>query len=127
MELYSAESQDFSSQDENLTITKTRKSKGRRKQHILWSLPEVLKLVDGVSEFGVGRWTDIKRVLFPSSPHRSSVDLKVISVVMFSVCSFHVLGSEFVLPFGLQDKWRNLLRASCKHSHSASEVGHNLF
>ncbi|KAI3523397.1 hypothetical protein L1887_01486 [Cichorium endivia] len=61
---------------------------GRRKRHKSWSIPEVLKLVEGVSQLGVGKWTEIKRLFFSSCHHRSSVDLK--------------------------DKWRNLLRASCK-------------
>ncbi|EPS62754.1 hypothetical protein M569_12034, partial [Genlisea aurea] len=58
----------------------------RRKHHILWTISEVKQLIDGVSEFGVGRWSRIKKLFFPSSAHRTSVDLK--------------------------DKWRNLLKAS---------------
>ncbi|KAJ7976940.1 Telomere repeat-binding protein 6 [Quillaja saponaria] len=27
----------------------------------MWTPSEVIKLVDGISEYGVGRWTDIKR------------------------------------------------------------------
>ncbi|PKA47785.1 hypothetical protein AXF42_Ash021115 [Apostasia shenzhenica] len=33
-----------------------------RKQHRQWSLTEVVKLVDGVSQYGVGRWSEIKRI-----------------------------------------------------------------
>ncbi|KAF6163950.1 hypothetical protein GIB67_015541 [Kingdonia uniflora] len=58
----------------------------RRKPHHTLSLCEVVKLVEGVSRYGIGRWSEIKRVSFASSPFRTSVDLK--------------------------DKWRNLLRAS---------------
>ncbi|XP_058084239.1 uncharacterized protein LOC131231899 isoform X2 [Magnolia sinica] len=76
--------------------TKTEKSGMRRKHHRLWNLSEVMKLVEGVSRYGVGRWTDIKRLLFSSSAHRTSVDLK--------------------------DKWRNLLRASCVPMQSKKEV-----
>ncbi|XP_077221740.1 uncharacterized protein LOC143855498 [Tasmannia lanceolata] len=80
-----SESQDDMSDDNVATI---RSEKGiRRKHHRLWNLSEVMKLIEGVSRYGVGRWTDIKRLLFSSSVHRTSVDLK--------------------------DKWRNLLRASC--------------
>ncbi|XP_078440231.1 uncharacterized protein LOC144710359 [Wolffia australiana] len=61
----------------------------RRKHHRLWTLAEVMKLIEGVSKCGVGRWTKIKRLLFSSSGYRTSVDLK--------------------------DKWRNLLRASGAH------------
>ncbi|KAL3839674.1 hypothetical protein ACJIZ3_024265 [Penstemon smallii] len=59
---------------------------GRRKHHRLWTIAEVRKLVDGVSQYGVGRWSRIKKLFFSSSAHRTSVDLK--------------------------DKWRNLLKAS---------------
>ncbi|XP_057731951.1 single myb histone 6-like [Arachis stenosperma] len=52
----------------------------------MWTLSEVIKLVDGISEYGVGRWTDIKRFSFSSSSYRTPIDLR--------------------------DKWRNLLRAS---------------
>ncbi|KAL3825898.1 hypothetical protein ACJIZ3_021927 [Penstemon smallii] len=59
---------------------------GRRKHHRLWTVTEVRKLIDGVSQTGVGRWSRIKKLFFSASPHRTSVDLK--------------------------DKWRNLLKAS---------------
>ncbi|CAA6662625.1 unnamed protein product [Spirodela intermedia] len=68
----------------------------RRKHHRLWTLAEVMKLIEGVSRYGVGRWTKIKRLLFSSSGHRTSVDLK--------------------------DKWRNLLRASGAHTRSKNEI-----
>ncbi|KAF8047484.1 hypothetical protein N665_3001s0002 [Sinapis alba] len=58
----------------------------RRKHHRAWSLSEVKKLVEGVSRYGVGKWSVIKRLSFSSYSHRTPVDLK--------------------------DKWRNLLRAS---------------
>ncbi|KAG0451924.1 hypothetical protein HPP92_025935 [Vanilla planifolia] len=63
----------------------------RRKHHKQWTTSEIVKLVDGVSCYGVGRWTEIKRLLFSTSTHRTTVDLK--------------------------DKWRNLLKsciAYCK-------------
>ncbi|XP_051152370.1 uncharacterized protein LOC127266234 [Andrographis paniculata] len=59
---------------------------GRRKHHRLWTISEVKKLIDGVAQYGVGRWSRIKKLFFSSSAHRTSVDLK--------------------------DKWRNLLKAS---------------
>lgn len=68
---------------------------GQRKHHKLWTISEVMKLIDGVSEYGVGRWTQIKRLLFSSSVHRTPVDLK--------------------------DKWRNLLKASCAEEQSKKE------
>ncbi|XP_042511101.1 uncharacterized protein LOC122086386 [Macadamia integrifolia] len=91
----SAVSQDEMS-DECVTTIKTGKVGMRRKHHRLWTLSEVMKLIDGVSRYGVGRWTEIKRLLFSASAYRTSVDLK--------------------------DKWRNLLRASCAQLHSKREV-----
>ncbi|KAJ4916036.1 TRF-like 3 [Raphanus sativus] len=58
----------------------------RRKHHRAWSLSEVKKLVEGVSQYGVGKWSVIKKLTFSSHSYRTPVDLK--------------------------DKWRNLLRAS---------------
>lgn len=58
----------------------------KRKHHRAWTLAEVLKLVEGVSRYGAGKWSEIRRVSFSSGSHRTSVDLK--------------------------DKWRNLLKAS---------------
>ncbi|XP_022152933.1 uncharacterized protein LOC111020545 [Momordica charantia] len=87
VESYSAESEDENTEDECITKgNNTQKGSSRRKHHISWTLSEVMKLVEGVSEYGVGRWTEIKRLQFSSSSHRTSVDLK--------------------------DKWRNLLKAS---------------
>lgn len=83
---YDSELQDEAS-DESTTS-----NCNRRKHHRQWLLSEVVKLVDGVSHYGVGRWTEVKRLLFSSSAHRTAVDLK--------------------------DKWRNLLRASVVDSEN---------
>ncbi|KAK8965802.1 hypothetical protein KSP40_PGU002094 [Platanthera guangdongensis] len=85
---YDSELQDEAS-DESTTSNCS-----RRKHHRQWMLSEVVKLVDGVSHYGVGRWTEIKRLLFSSSAHRTAVDLK--------------------------DKWRNLLRASFADSENCN-------
>ncbi|XP_078432961.1 uncharacterized protein LOC144704419 [Wolffia australiana] len=61
-----------------------------------WAPWEVSRLIDGVSKYGAGRWSQIRRLSFPSSC-RSSVDLK--------------------------DKWRNLLRASCFRERPGTRVG----
>ncbi|KAF6167794.1 hypothetical protein GIB67_027572 [Kingdonia uniflora] len=100
LELSSSESSDDTS-DVSFTVRKSGKRESRRKTQKLWNLPEVIKLINGVSEYGVGRWTDIKNVLFVSSDHRTSVDLK--------------------------DKWRNLLRASGSQSENRrkAEERHN--
>lgn len=49
----------------------------RRKHHRLWTVSEVRKLIDGVAQYGVGRWSHIKKLYFSSSAHRTPVDLKV--------------------------------------------------
>ncbi|XP_071716139.1 uncharacterized protein [Rutidosis leptorrhynchoides] len=72
--------------DDNILTVPTAKGGMRRKHHRPWTLSEVVKLVEGVSRYGAGRWSEIKRISFATCSHRTSVDLK--------------------------DKWRNLLRAS---------------
>ncbi|KAK9290317.1 hypothetical protein L1049_008484 [Liquidambar formosana] len=89
------ESSPEESEDDSETTIRSEKGVDRRKHQRLWTLSEVIKLVDGVSHYGVGRWTDIKRLLFSSSAYRTPVDLR--------------------------DKWRNLLRASCTQLQSDGE------
>ncbi|EEF41008.1 conserved hypothetical protein [Ricinus communis] len=72
--------------DDNVVTVPTSKGGIRRKHHRAWTLSEVMKLVEGVSRYGAGRWSEIKRLAFASYSYRTSVDLK--------------------------DKWRNLLKAS---------------
>ncbi|TYI59779.1 hypothetical protein E1A91_D10G060900v1 [Gossypium mustelinum] len=72
--------------DDNVVTVPTEKGGIRRKHHRAWTLSEVMKLVEGVSKYGAGRWSEIKRLAFASYSYRTSVDLK--------------------------DKWRNLLKAS---------------
>lgn len=43
----------------------------------MWTLSEVMKLIDGIAQYGTGRWTDIKKLLFSSSAYRTPVDLRV--------------------------------------------------
>ncbi|XP_061364010.1 uncharacterized protein LOC133307512 isoform X2 [Gastrolobium bilobum] len=71
---------------EHIVKVPTAKGGMRRKHHRAWTLVEVMKLVEGVSRCGAGRWSEIKRLSFSSYSYRTSVDLK--------------------------DKWRNLLKAS---------------
>ncbi|XP_010416023.1 PREDICTED: uncharacterized protein LOC104701948 isoform X3 [Camelina sativa] len=66
----------------------------RRKHHRAWTLSEVTNLVEGVSKYGAGKWSEIKKHSFSSHSYRTSVDLK--------------------------DKWRNLLKASFAQSPSNS-------
>nr|XP_043627101.1 uncharacterized protein LOC122598573 [Erigeron canadensis] len=72
--------------DGSIPTVPTAKGGMRRKHHRPWTLNEVVKLVDGVSRYGAGRWSEIKKISFATCSHRTSVDLK--------------------------DKWRNLLKAS---------------
>lgn len=63
--------------DDNIATVPTAKGGMRRKHHRAWTLSEVMKLVDGVSRYGAGRWSEIKRLAFASYSYRTSVDLKV--------------------------------------------------
>ncbi|XP_058078246.1 uncharacterized protein LOC131226654 isoform X2 [Magnolia sinica] len=83
--------------DDNVATVPTSKGGTRRKHHRAWTINEVMKLVDGVSRYGAGRWSEIKRLAFASYTYRTSVDLK--------------------------DKWRNLLRASFSQAPAAKGVG----
>ncbi|XP_028555167.1 uncharacterized protein LOC110110710 isoform X3 [Dendrobium catenatum] len=71
----------------------------KRKHHRAWTLGEVLKLVEGVSRYGAGRWSQIRQVAFASGSHRTSVDLK--------------------------DKWRNLLKASFAQVPTDKGIGNS--
>ncbi|VVA91655.1 unnamed protein product [Arabis nemorensis] len=88
----SGDSSDDSVDNNNHVGLRITQNAFRRKHHRSWTLSEVKKLVEGVSKYGVGKWSVIKRLSFPSYSHRSPVDIK--------------------------DKWRNLLRASFAHTHS---------
>ncbi|KAM7264193.1 hypothetical protein ACFE04_001876 [Oxalis oulophora] len=88
LQWHMSSSDEFSESEEGrVKNKKSHKSTDRRKNHRVWTLTEVTTLVDGISQYGTSRWTDIKRNLFPSSSYRTPIDLR--------------------------DKWRNLLRASC--------------
>lgn len=73
-----SDEQPITSESEDDHVPKKRSRKhDRRKHQRMWTLSEVTTLVDGISEYGVGRWTDIKRVLFSSSAYRTPIDLRV--------------------------------------------------
>ncbi|CAL9235834.1 unnamed protein product [Arabidopsis halleri] len=85
------------SEDDISVVTKTSRTRSdRRKHQRLWTVDEVMKLVDGISHFGVGKWTDIKNHFFHSAAHRTPVDIR--------------------------DKWRNLLKASYNDKHNYREA-----
>ncbi|CAI0472336.1 unnamed protein product [Linum tenue] len=90
------------SEDDFKEKQRSKRCSVRRKNHTMWTTEEVRKLVDGVAQLGTGRWTDIKKLHFPSSSHRTPMDLR--------------------------DKWRNLLRTACaehdlKHKRRNKRVG----
>ncbi|KAG6415832.1 hypothetical protein SASPL_123251 [Salvia splendens] len=87
--------------DDDVATVPTANGGMRRKHHRPWTLGEVVKLVDGVSKYGAGRWSEIKRLAFSSYSYRTSVDLKV---------------------SGYEDKWRNLLRASMAESPMGNRI-----
>nr|QSD99718.1 MYB family transcription factor [Melilotus albus] len=86
------------SEDECLE-SKRGRSKDRRKNQRMWTTAEVMKLIDGISEYGVGRWTDIQRILFSSEGYRTPTDVR--------------------------DKWRNLLRACSAQKFNKQEDEQN--
>ena len=42
-----------------------------------WTVKEVVKLLEGVTHCGIGKWVDIKKFSFPGAADRSSTDVKV--------------------------------------------------
>ncbi|KAJ4906978.1 TRF-like 8 [Raphanus sativus] len=87
-----------SESEDDLSVTIKSKSRGdRRKHQRMWTIDEVVKLLDGISHFGLGKWTDIKNSFFHSASHRTPVDIR--------------------------DKWRNLLKASHRYRHNGDEEG----
>ena len=74
----SARSQDDICGDGFSTRSSTQKVSSHRKHHISWTSSEVMKLIEGVTRCGVGRWAEIKRLMFSSSSRRTPVDLKVV-------------------------------------------------
>jgi hypothetical protein len=96
-ETFSSEASE-ESEDEELTPKRCR-TKDRRKNQRMWTASEVTKLMDGISEYGVGRWTDIQRFLFSAAGYRTPTDIR--------------------------DKWRNLLRACSSQKFNKKEGEQN--
>ncbi|XLR35206.1 hypothetical protein HN51_044528 [Arachis hypogaea] len=80
----------FSLDSEDKCLTPKRsKKKDRRKHQRMWTLFEVIKLADGIYEYGVGRWTNKKRFSFSSSSYRTPIDLRVFhKALSISIVSF---------------------------------------
>lgn len=83
--------------DDNVVTVPTAKGGMRRKHHRAWTLSEVIKLVDGVSRYGPGRWSEIKRLAFASYAYRTSVDLKVIFLGLFSCFGMAILTFSYLI------------------------------
>ncbi|KAK4769028.1 hypothetical protein SAY86_027178 [Trapa natans] len=99
--LLESESEHSSSASESETEVPEKissKSIDRRKNQRMWTVQEVIKLVDGICQLGVGHWSDIKRLSFASSTYRTPIDLR--------------------------NKWRNLLRASRAEKLEKGEAEH---
>lgn len=77
--------------DDSLRSESIEENSGRRKHHRLWTISEVRKLIDGVSQYGVGRWSRIKKLFFSASAHRTSVDLKVLTHFLISFLLLYVV------------------------------------
>ncbi|KAK4761943.1 hypothetical protein SAY87_029827 [Trapa incisa] len=99
--LLESESEHSSSASESETEVPEKissKSIDRKKNQRMWTVQEVIKLVDGICQLGVGHWSDIKRLSFASSTYRTPIDLR--------------------------NKWRNLLRASRAQKLEKGEAEH---
>lgn len=107
--------------DDTLTDESSEEASGRRKHHRLWTISEVRKLIEGVSQYGVGRWSRIKKLFFAASAHRTSVDLKV---KFLSLPSPYMSYDTIVACQFVQDKWRNLLKASGMQEQRSQQVMH---
>lgn len=84
---YESESQDNASEDLNMRIRNLKCGFRRKKHNKVWTLAEVMKLIEGVSQCGVGRWIEIKKHSFPAFAFRNSIDLKVLDASHFSMLS----------------------------------------
>lgn len=119
VKLKNVESYKTNSDDEVVTVP-TANGGMRRKHHRPWTLSEVVKLVEGVAKYGAGRWSEIKRLAFASYSYRTSVDLKVSGRSVEPAKANFIVYTVGLLAFTIrlksaiiiQDKWRNLLRAS---------------
>jgi len=69
-------------------IRKAKRKSDRKKGNNLWTLTEVEALVDGISQFGLGQWTAIKKNFFSSS-YRTSTDIRVIHEVLSRISFSH--------------------------------------
>lgn len=90
LEAKHGDSSDDASKD-NIVTVPTAKGGIRRKHHRAWTLAEVMRLVEGVSRYGAGRWSEIKRLAFASYSYRTSVDLKVFHALPLSGLKTRVL------------------------------------
>lgn len=84
---YESESRDDASENWNMKIRNLKCGFRRKRHNKVWTLTEVMKLIEGVSHCGVGRWIEIKKHSFPAFAFRNSIDLKVFDASHFSILS----------------------------------------
>lgn len=85
-----AKSREEISDDECVLTRSTQKGSKQIKHYTSWTSPEVMKLIEGVSQCGVGRWSAMKRLLFSSCSHRTAVDIKVVHGIFYCYFSQHI-------------------------------------
>ncbi|VVA30541.1 PREDICTED: telomere repeat-binding [Prunus dulcis] len=95
-----AKSREEISEDESVSRINTRKGSKQTKLYTSWTSSQVMKFIEGVSQCGVGKWSEMRRLLFSSCLHRTAVDL---------------------ISLDFQDKWLNLLKIKRDISKRASD------
>ncbi|CAO2839525.1 unnamed protein product [Amaranthus hypochondriacus] len=70
------------------------KRSDRRKNSKPWTLDEVAPLINGMSQFGTGQWTSVKRAFFSFSSHTAT---------------------------DIRDKWRNLVKTNIQISKAGKD------
>ncbi|KAJ6871066.1 hypothetical protein NC652_036666 [Populus alba x Populus x berolinensis] len=70
----------FLESEDDCVKKRCKKSTDRRKHQRMWTAPEVLKLIDGIAQYGTGRWADITKLMFSSTAYRTPIDLRMLSL-----------------------------------------------
>ncbi|KAJ6864957.1 hypothetical protein NC651_035503 [Populus alba x Populus x berolinensis] len=77
----------FLESEDDCVKKRCKKSTDRRKHQRMWTAPEVLKLIDGIAQYGTGRWADIKKLMFSSTAYRTYAYRSEDAVFEWSFCS----------------------------------------
>ena len=75
--LFFAFPEQFLESEDDCVKKRCKKSTDRRNHQRMWTAPEVLKLIDGIAQYGTGRWTDITKLMLSSTAYRTPIDLRV--------------------------------------------------